>query len=41
VLAQLYPGRAIRAALLWTELPEIMELSTSALDAGLTAVIST
>ena len=40
VLAKLYPGRAVRAALLWTELPEIMELSASALDAGLTSVIS-
>lgn len=40
VLAKLYPDRPIRAALLWTELPEIMELSASALDAGLASVIS-
>jgi len=35
VLGQLYPGRAGRAALLWTETPELMELSASALDAEL------
>jgi ATP-dependent helicase/nuclease subunit A len=35
VLGQLYPGRAIRAALLWTETAELMELSASALDAEL------
>ncbi|WP_022720001.1 double-strand break repair helicase AddA [Rhodopseudomonas sp. B29] len=33
VLARLYPPRIVRAALLWTEAPEIMELSASALDA--------
>jgi ATP-dependent helicase/nuclease subunit A len=35
VLGQLYPDRAVRAALLWTETPELMELSVSALDAEL------
>jgi len=35
VLAKLYPQLPVRAALLWTEAPEIMELSASALDAGL------
>ena len=35
VLGQLYPGRAVRAALLWTETPEFMELPVSALDAML------
>ena len=40
VLAKLYPGRPIRAALLWTETPEIMEIPASALDAGLSTVIS-
>jgi ATP-dependent helicase/nuclease subunit A len=35
VLARLYPGRTIRAALLWTETPELMELSAPALDAAL------
>lgn len=35
VLAKLYPQRIIHAALLWTETPELMEISASALDAGL------
>ena len=38
ILARLYPQRAIRAALLWTETPEFMEISASALDAGLASV---
>jgi ATP-dependent helicase/nuclease subunit A len=39
VLAKLYPQLAIRAALLWTETPELMEISAPALDAQLEAVI--
>ncbi|WFU56052.1 double-strand break repair helicase AddA [Bradyrhizobium pachyrhizi] len=35
VLARLYPQRPVRAALLWTETTEIMEISASALDAAL------
>ena len=35
VLGQLYPQRTIRAALLWTETPELMEISAPALDAAL------
>ncbi|MGJ5009522.1 double-strand break repair helicase AddA [Bradyrhizobium oligotrophicum] len=35
VLGQLYPGRNVRAALLWTEAAEFMELPASALDAML------
>lgn len=35
VLARLYPQRAVRATLLWTETPELMEISASALDAAL------
>jgi ATP-dependent helicase/nuclease subunit A len=35
VLGRLYPDRAVHAALLWTESPELMEISASALDAGL------
>jgi len=35
VLARLYPQRPVRAALLWTETPEIMEISAPALDATL------
>ena len=40
VLARLYPELPVRAALLWTETPEMMEISASALDAGLAAIIS-
>jgi len=39
VLAKLYPERCIRAALLWTETPELMEISASALDAELASVL--
>jgi len=35
VLRKLYPQRNIRAALLWTETPEFMEISAPALDAAL------
>jgi ATP-dependent helicase/nuclease subunit A len=35
VLAKLYPDRLIRAALLWTETAEFMEISAPALDAAL------
>jgi ATP-dependent helicase/nuclease subunit A len=35
VLRKLYPQRPVRAALLWTETPELMEISAPALDAGL------
>jgi ATP-dependent helicase/nuclease subunit A len=35
VLGKLYPQRAVRAALLWTESTELMEISASALDAEL------
>jgi ATP-dependent helicase/nuclease subunit A len=38
VLARLYPQRIVRAALLWTEVPDIMELSAPALDAELAAL---
>jgi ATP-dependent helicase/nuclease subunit A len=35
VLGKLYPDRPIRAALLWTETAEFMEISAPALDAAL------
>jgi ATP-dependent helicase/nuclease subunit A len=38
VLRQLYGGREVRAALVWTEFPELMELPATALDAALAAV---
>ena len=34
VLAKLYPGRPIRAALVWTEVPDLMEVSAAAMDRG-------
>jgi ATP-dependent helicase/nuclease subunit A len=40
VLARLYPELPVKAALLWTETPEMMEISAPALDAGLEAIIS-
>ncbi len=35
VLAKLYPDRAVRAVLIWTEVPDLMEFSAVALDAAL------
>jgi ATP-dependent helicase/nuclease subunit A len=40
VLAKLYPGRPICAALIWTEAPDLMELSGTVLDAALAQVTS-
>jgi ATP-dependent helicase/nuclease subunit A len=40
VLAQLYPGKAIRAALIWTDVPELVEISSTALDAALATVLA-
>ncbi len=40
VLAKLYPGKAIRAALVWTEVPDLMEVSAEAMDAALATVTS-
>jgi ATP-dependent helicase/nuclease subunit A len=39
VLRKLYPQLPARAALLWTETPELMEISSPALDAQLAAII--
>jgi ATP-dependent helicase/nuclease subunit A len=39
VLQKIYPQRPVRAALLWTEIPELMEISTPALDAQLANLI--
>jgi ATP-dependent helicase/nuclease subunit A len=39
VLEKLYPQKLIRAALLWTETPEMMEIPSPALDAQLAAII--
>ncbi|MEH2559416.1 ATP-dependent helicase/nuclease subunit A [Bradyrhizobium algeriense] len=40
VLAKLYPQRLVRAALLWTETAELMEISAPALEAELASIIS-
>jgi ATP-dependent helicase/nuclease subunit A len=40
VLTQLYPDRTVRAALLWTEAPELVELSAEGLDRALALVTS-
>ncbi|HEX5212109.1 MAG TPA: double-strand break repair helicase AddA [Pseudolabrys sp.] len=40
VLMKLYPGKSVRAALIWTEVPDLMELSTEALDAALAQITS-
>ena len=40
VLSHLYPQHGIRAALLWTERPDLMEISAPALDAGLASLSS-
>jgi ATP-dependent helicase/nuclease subunit A len=39
VLQKLYPQLPVRAALLWTETPELMEISAPALDAQLATII--
>lgn len=40
LLLKLYPERRVRAALVWTETPEMMELSQAALDAELLSITS-
>ncbi|TAK46692.1 MAG: double-strand break repair helicase AddA [Xanthobacteraceae bacterium] len=40
LLGAIYPGRLVRAALLWTETLEIMEVSSAELDAELTRVLA-
>jgi ATP-dependent helicase/nuclease subunit A len=40
VLAKLYPGRRLRAALIWTEVPDLMELSGEMLDAAWARITS-
>ncbi|MCL2713629.1 MAG: double-strand break repair helicase AddA [Alphaproteobacteria bacterium] len=39
VLAALYPSHQVRAALLWTEIPELVEVPHASLDAALEAVL--
>jgi ATP-dependent helicase/nuclease subunit A len=41
VLARLYPGRPIRAALVWTDAPELMEIPAADLGAALSSPVLT
>jgi ATP-dependent helicase/nuclease subunit A len=40
VLQKIYPGRLVRAALIWTEVPDLMELSAEILEDALRRVTS-
>lgn len=40
LLQNIYPHKAVRAALVWTETPDLMELSPDVLDAALTKIAS-
>jgi ATP-dependent helicase/nuclease subunit A len=40
VLGQLYPDKSIRAALVWTDVPDLMEIPEANLDAALLAITS-
>lgn len=40
LLQRIYPGRPIRAALVWTEVPNLMEIPQNMLDAELATLIS-
>ena len=40
LLEKIYPGRTVRAVLIWTEATDLVELSPKALDAALSRVTS-
>ena len=40
LLGKIYPDRPIRAALVWTELPDLMELPADMLDQALVRITS-
>ncbi len=40
VLTKLYPDKPVRAALIWTEVPDLMELSGEVLDAAMARITS-
>ncbi len=40
ILGRLYPGRAVTAALLWTDRPALMEIPSAALDSAESAVLA-
>ncbi len=39
VLRELYPGKVVRGALVWTEMPELMEIPAAMMDASLARLI--
>jgi ATP-dependent helicase/nuclease subunit A len=41
VLAELFPGQPVRAALVWTDIPDLMEVSGDLMDAEMAALTST
>jgi ATP-dependent helicase/nuclease subunit A len=41
LVGKLYPGRIVRAALIWTDVPDLMELSAGMLDAVVARLTST
>jgi ATP-dependent helicase/nuclease subunit A len=40
VIAKLYPGHRVQAALIWTDVPDLMELSPAMLDAEVARLTS-
>jgi len=40
VLTELYPDRPVRAALVWTDVPDLMEVSASLMDAAMARLTS-
>jgi ATP-dependent helicase/nuclease subunit A len=40
VLARLYPDKPVQAALLWTDIPMLMEIPAAALDAAIPAILT-
>jgi ATP-dependent helicase/nuclease subunit A len=40
LLAMVYPGRTVRAAIVWTETPDLMEIPGHALEAALSRLTS-
>jgi ATP-dependent helicase/nuclease subunit A len=40
VLSRIYPDRGVRAALVWTDVPDLMEVSGEVLDQALTTLTS-
>ena len=41
LLRRIYPHRAVRAALIWTEIPDLMEIPAAMLDAALARLTAT